>query len=261
MLDEYLEHMDSSPLPVRLLAKIQSFVVGRAKLVIVPSNYLKSVVEKWGIPSDKIRVIYSSLYPLSVNGSRDEIRSRLEYKYPTIISAGRLVPWKGFDVLIDVIDSLRNTFPDITLIIAGDGEDRVKLGKKAADLNLREHIKFIGSISKDTLGATIKAADVFVLNTAYEGLSHQLIEVMDIGTAIVTTKAGGNPELITDGVNGFLVDFNNVEQLTESITRVLNHPESRERMVQSARGFSKEFAKEKILEKIVAMLNEVHGKR
>lgn len=257
-LDEYLEKKDSAPIRVKILAKIQTFVVRRAVKIIVPSKYLKSVVEKWGIESKKIKVIYSALFPLYVNATREELKEHFEYTHPTIVSAGRLVPWKGFNVLIDVIDELRSVFPQITLIIVGDGNERKKLEEKVSNLKLSKHVWFTGSITKDALGATVKAADIFVLNTAYEGLSHQLIEVMDIGTPIVTTSAGGNPELITDGVNGFLVEFNNKEQLIEAINRVINHPESRERIVQSARGRSKEFSKDDVVNKVVELLKEIH---
>ena len=259
-LDEYLENRASSPLPVKAFAWIQTFVVSKARRIIVPSEYLKSVVMKWGIPEGKIQVIYSALYPLSAPASRDSLRAELSYTQPTIVSAARLVPWKGFDVLIDVVAKLKEHYPNISLVIIGDGEERARLQGQVAELRLTQNVRFMGSLSKDALGAAIKAADVFVLNTAYEGLSHQLIEVMDIGTPIVTTRAGGNPELIADGVNGFLVEFNNVEQLSEAITRVFNHPESRERMVQSARGRSKQFTKEVVVHDIELVLKELHGK-
>jgi glycosyltransferase involved in cell wall biosynthesis len=253
-LDVYLTKKDTWPLPVRVLATLQSFVVGHAKHVIVPSQYLKEVVKQWGISEKKIIVIYSALYPLEVSGARQELREELEYTFPTIVSAGRLVPWKGFSTLIDVVARLKVHYPQVTLIIVGDGEDKRSLEHKVAALKLSEHIWFTGSISKEALGATIKAADVFVLNTAYEGLSHQLIEVMDLGTPIVTTRAGGNEELITDGVNGYLVEFNDTDALTEAITRVLAHPESRDRLVQSARARSKQFTKEDVVREIVAIL-------
>lgn len=253
-LDEYLKKRAAAPFAVRALAAVQTFVVNRARRVIVPSEYLKRVVMQWGITEKKIKVIYSALYPLEVKDTRQQLREEFKYPYPTIVSAGRLVPWKGFSALIDVIATLRYQFPQIVLIIVGDGEDKLWLENKVADLKLSQHVWFTGSVSKEALGATIKAADAFVLNTAYEGLSHQLIEVMDLGTPIVTTTAGGNPELITDGVNGFLVEFNDAPALTEAISRVLNHPESRERMVQSARARSKQFTKEKVVGEIVSLL-------
>ncbi len=256
-LDEYLENRESWPMPVKIFAKIQSYVVTKADRVVVPSEYLKSVVVKWGVSEEKIQVIYSALYPLEVTESREQLRSALSYNYPTIVSAGRLVPWKGFSVLIDVVERLKVKFPQVTLVIVGDGEEKAALEAKVAKLKLSQHVWFTGSISKDALGATIKAADVFVLNTAYEGLSHQLIEVMDIGTPIVTTKSGGNPELITDGVHGYLVDFNNTEQLSDAIARVFNHPESRDRITQSARGRSKQFSRDSVVSEVVSLLREV----
>jgi glycosyltransferase involved in cell wall biosynthesis len=62
---------------------------------------------------------------------------------------------------------------------------------------------------------------VFVLNTAYEGLSHQLLEVMAIGTPIITTPVGGNPELITDGKEGLLVPVDDVPAYEQAVTKLL----------------------------------------
>lgn len=259
-LDDFLaKDQRTWPLPVRWLARLQTAVVSRAKRVVVPSEYLKGVVLQWGIPDESIQVIYSALHPLRINATRAELRSELSYTYPTIVSAGRLVPWKGFKVLIDVVADLRAEFPDITLIIAGDGAERRSLEQQVADKKLEAHVHFTGSISKEELGATIKISDVFVLNTAYEGLSHQLIEVMDVGTPIVTTRAGGNPELITDGATGYLVSFNDQSELAAAITRVLRHPESRERIVQSARGRSKLFAKERVVTETVHLLESTYA--
>lgn len=259
-LDTHFEHPERWPLPVKFFAKLQTFVVSRAKRVIVPSKYLKQVVTKWGVRAENIQVIYSALYPLRVTAARENLRREFEYAYPTIVTAGRLVPWKGFSGLISVVAKLRTAFPQITLIIIGDGDERERLEAQVAELHLAKHVWFTGSISKDALGATIKAADVFALNTAYEGLSHQLIEVMDIGTPIVTTNAGGNPELISDGVNGYLVPFNDEVALEGAIARVLNHPESRERLAQSARGRSKEFSKDKVVAELVTLLHSFNEK-
>jgi len=258
-LDEYSADKSAAPWQVRLLARLQSYTVSHARVVMVPSKYLRSIVSQWGIAPDKIQVVHSALYPLPVDGRREVLRAQLEYTYPTLVSAARLVPWKGFRVLIDTVHSLRERFPDISLIIIGEGEERKKLEKQVAALNLSDHIRFTSRVSKEALGASLKAADVFVLNTAYEGLSHQLIEVMDLGVPIVTTKSGGNPELITDGVNGYLVDFNNQEQLAEAIVRVISHPESRERMTQSARLRSKDFQKSLVVERTASVLKNTQS--
>lgn len=256
-LDDYLKNMDGAPFMVRLLARLQTYVCNRANTIVVPSKYLKSVVAQWGIEEDKITVIYSALYPIEVSGSKDELRKKLSFTHPTIVSAGRLVPWKGFVALVKVVSRLKQQYPNISLVIAGEGEDRSAIEKEIHNLKIEDSIRLISSVSKDALGATIKAGDVFVLNTAYEGLSHQLLEVMDIGTPIVTTPAGGNPELITEGVTGLMVPFNNVDALEEAIARVLNHPEMVTRMTQSARARSKEFSETNAVSKIADLLQSV----
>jgi colanic acid/amylovoran biosynthesis glycosyltransferase len=84
---------------------------------------------------------------------------------------------------------------------------------------------------------------------------------MDLGVPIVTTKSGGNPELITNGINGFLIDFNDTTQLEEAITRVLSHPESRERMTQSARLRSKDFQKQNIVDELASIFKRIPLKK
>lgn len=259
-LDEYVAAMKTAPLPVRFLARVQTYVCKRASTIIVPSHYLKTVVERWGIPANDIQVIYSALYPLQVEQPRDELRSQLSYTTPTIVSSGRLVPWKGFPMLLEVVAVLKEKYPELSLIVVGDGEERDILEKQAITLGIADAVRFTGPISKDALGATIKAADVFVLNTAYEGLSHQLLEVMDIGVPIVTTTAGGNTELITDGVNGSLVAFNDKEALVDAVRLILEHPDTQQRMIQAARLRSKDFSKERVLDEVVQLLKNTNAR-
>lgn len=260
-LDEYLTKKTPRPLMVRILAGLQSFVVSRALRVVAPSQYLKGVIAAWGVKPENIIVIHSALYPLEVEGTREEVRSQLSYTFPTLVSAGRMVPWKGFSALLRVTATLKQEYPDITLVIAGDGEDMETLKHEAETLNITPSVRFVGRISKDALGASIKGADVFVLNTAYEGLSHQLIEVMDLGTPVVTTTAGGNIELITDNVSGFLVEFNNESALVGAIKKVLEYPETRTRIIQTARARSKDFSEEVMLEQIEALLKKIYERR
>ena len=257
-LDEYLTGDTKRPLMVKVLAALQSYVTKQATKVIAPSAYLKSVIVQWGVTPENIVVIYSALYPLTVEGTKEELHDQLAFTHPTIVSAGRLVPWKGFALLIEVVASLKEKYPGITLVIAGDGEEKDTLMSVAEAEDITPHVRFVGRISKDALGASIKGADVFVLNTAYEGLSHQLIEVMDLGTPIVTTTAGGNPELITNDVSGILVPFNDAEALQAAIVRILEHPETSSRMVQSARARSREFSQTAMIETLHNTLKTIN---
>lgn len=246
-LDEYTKHPYRAPFKVRLLAFVQRFVVVRAKRVIVPSDYLRAVVETWGVTPKRLRVIYSALFPLKVEEKKEVLRTQLSFKQFTITSIGRLVPWKGFLALINVVYALKRAGKPVTLVIAGDGPSEEVIKRKIKDLGLTEEVRLVGRLTKDTLGAIIKASDCFVLNTGYEGLSHQLLEVMDLGVPVVTTNVGGNPELITDGVSGLLVPFDDEAELQSAIGRLMDNESLRQRLVQSARVRTRDFSEEKVV--------------
>lgn len=255
-LHDFIEQRYSYGWRVSLLCWLESFVAKRAGRVIVPSVYMKTVMEKWGVDTQKVQAIYSALHPLEVTGTKEQLRSQLSCSFPTIVSAGRLVPNKGFLGLLEVFAELQKKYPEAQLIIIGDGAQKEELLARAQELGVADALRLPGRLSKAAMGATIKAADVFVLNTAHEGLSHQLIEVMDVGTPIVTTAVGGNPELITDGVEGHLVAYNDLPALTGAIEQVLSNPESSERLVQSARAKSKQFTREQVITKIESVLKQ-----
>ena len=257
-LDEYLTKKAKRPLMVSLLATLQTFVAKRARYVIAPSEYLKSVIATWGVAQEKIIVVYSAVSPSHTKTTKNEIRIQHSFRYPTIISAGRLVPWKGFEALVDVVAALKEKYPDILLVIAGDGEEQEKLNAKINAGGLEHHVRLVGRLSKEVLCDTIKAADIFVLNTAYEGLSHQLIEVMDIGTPIITTPAGGNPELITDKVTGLLVEFNDVTALSSAVTYMLKHEVEKTNMTHAAHTRSKDFSQSIMVGKITSIFKKIH---
>ncbi len=222
---------------VRLLASIQTFVARRAERVVVPSGYLKTIVEAWGIrPLSVVRIYSSTDVDVSVSKDVAKHDARAAFGFgrePVIVSAGRFVPWKGFPVLIDAVAKVRHEFPEVRLVIAGGGPDEAAIKMHAAEV-LGDHVQFVGNLPKEKMLSLVAAADVFALNTGYEGLSHQLIEAMALTTPIVTTNVGGNPELIEDGVSGRLVPFNHVDALVHALGETLRDPKTALRMAKVA---------------------------
>jgi glycosyltransferase involved in cell wall biosynthesis len=253
-LDQYTAQKNTASWQVRFLASIQSCVVRHAVRVIVPSNYLKSIVATWGVKESKLTVIYSALFPLSVTSSKEQLQKDKKFGQPIISSAARLTPWKGFDVLLDVFVQVQKQYPNATLCIIGDGPQKNKLQEKAKTLGITDAVIFTGKVPKSTLAEYIKMSDVFVLNTAYEGLSHQLLEVMDLGVPIVTTEVGGNPELIKHGVSGVLVKYNDTASLTQEITRLLAEEGSVQEMITAAKDRTKDFNKSTVSRELVDVL-------
>jgi len=257
-LDEYTEEPALAPMRVRVLARLQTLVAKQAALVIAPSEYLKKIIVSWGVADEKVRVVYSSLSPLTPTLDKPTAQKELRATSPVIVTSARLVPWKGVQALINVTQKVIKQYPECTLLIAGDGPEKPALEAYVAKCNLTKQVRFLGRLDKAELANVKQAADVFVLNTAYEGLSHELLEVMDLGVPIVTTIAGGNIELLTNDKEALLVEFNNENELFEAIMTVLTSHQTAGRLVQFARGRSKAFSEAVVIESLLQVLAELH---
>lgn len=216
-------------LPVRVLAKVQRYVCNAAAAVVVPSSYLKSMVVRWPLADQNVRVIHSVFQTPSVPEVSSEAVSR-----PYLVSAGRLVPWKGFSVLIETAVRLQKRFQGLSLDIFGDGDERQILQQLIDTNGATDYIHLRGKVDSQMLHRAIAHADAFVLNTGYEGLSHQLLEVLALGVPIVTTDIGGNRELLTHNENALLYPFNDGTLLESTITQLLADSLLRTRLI--ARG-------------------------
>ena len=134
-LDEFVKTRQDS-LQVRILQSIQTRVAWRAHRVLVPSEYLKGVVAAWGIPSEKIQVIYNAV-PLVPLGTIPPTVAALPR--PLVVTAGRLVPWKHIDGIIDAVAKLRNEGSLTSLTIVGDGPERPRRCRRAAIVRSPSH--------------------------------------------------------------------------------------------------------------------------
>ncbi len=254
-LDEFQNKNYS--LKVELWRWIEMFVANGAHLVITPSEYLKKIVQSWGVKEDKIRVVYNAVKDIKNLKKQNKSKPDIDIQSPAIISAGRLVPWKGFDILIDAVAEINKNNQKIFLYIAGEGPDEGALKERVQKLGLSSQVKFLGKLNHDKLWECMLSSDIFVLNTAYEGLSHVLIEAMALGIPVVTTSVGGNGELIENNKNGILFDYNNKEQIIKAIKNILNDVDLRDKFVQASQQKSKQFTKDRMLASIDELLREM----
>lgn len=239
---------------VRWLKKIENYVARQAKVIIVPSEYLKKIVSHWGISPDKIIVIYNSFEPPKGLSSKEIIRQKMKVSGELVVSAGRLVSWKGFAGLVRLWPEVLTKYPEAKLLIIGDGPEKTGLEKLIAELGLLDSVLLTGKLERQLLLVYLKIADVFVLNTGYEGFSHQLLEVASVGTPIVTTKVGGNSEIIKNGVSGLLVEYNNQAELTVAILKVLANPELAHKLSIEATSRVQEFSLERMITSLIRLV-------
>lgn len=253
-LDEFVLN-NNYPLFVKFFRRLQTMVAQRAVRVIVPSVYLQGIVAIWGIPREKIIVIYNSFKPNLPTESKEELRKEFGLITPTIISVGRFVPWKGFKVLMDAVADVKKSIPDVILEIAGSGESKEYLDY--AKQKGYDFVKFLGLVNHTELMKHIRAADCFALNTGYEGLSHVILEAMALETPVVTTAVGGNPELFAPWSKSTLASYNNAEELTTKILSVFQDNASAIHATKSASEFVASFTEERMIKGIVEEFHRI----
>lgn len=256
-LDEFLTHTPSS-WQVRLMARLQAWVARGARHIIVPSDYMKGVVGAWGVPQNRISRIYSVLKEISTGDTQPTPFNPLTDTF-SITTSARLVPWKGIDTLIDVVVLLRKEGFNVSLNIYGDGVKRKDLEAQVDTRGARSYITFHGAVSREILGPALKESHVFVLNTSYEGLSHQLIEVMSLGVPIVTTPVGGNVELIQQEKTGLLVPYNNAEALKDALIRLRQDGVLRTSLSREANVKVHDFTEAVIVEELKRFFSKLGG--
>ena len=249
-LDEFSLHYMRYPWQVKIMKKIEKYVADGAKRIITPSEYLKSIISNWGVDTEKISVIYNGFHMIEMKKTPSAIKKSLVLRGGVIVSVGRLVPWKGMVSLIESFSALHATIADSTLVIVGDGPERERLEGRVAELGLSDSVLFTGQLDQVRAFEYVKAADVFALNTSYEGFSHQLLETMALGTTIVTTGVGGNRELIKDGENGLIVDVDDVQGMTHALVRILSDKKYADTLSRRAKRDVNVFTDEIMLSKL-----------
>jgi glycosyltransferase involved in cell wall biosynthesis len=144
-----------------------------------------------------------------------------------IVSVGRQVPKKGFDVLIDAVALLAARGLDVELVIAGeDGPEHAALAERAQAAGITERVQFAGTVTQAELLALYRGASAFSLACRIDdtgdrdGIPNVLVEAMASGLPVVSTAVSGIPEAITDGVNGLLVQPEQPGELAAALERL-----------------------------------------
>jgi len=233
--------------------KVRKMILDNSDKVIVASNFLKKVALKIGLPEEKIKVIYNSIDFMEVKPSvgREELRQKLNLRGRVLLTIARLTPWKGVDMLIEIMPELIKRYGQISLIVVGLGSELEKLKKIAKDLKVENKVIFTGQANRQEVNDYLSMADIFLLNTNYEGMSHLLLETMKAGTPIITTLAGGNPETIKNNQTGLLVGYRDKEEWLKAIERILDSPDLAKEFIQNAEDDLKRFSWDNLIRETI----------
>mgnify|MGYP003393623119 CR=1 FL=1 len=252
-LDEFQTISLKHPVAL-MLRNIERLVARNAYRVIVPSRYLQKIIVAWGVTYDRISVVHNVFEGEIIQEPKESLREKLSMTMPTIVSVGRLVPWKGFRELISAMPAILVN-GEAKLLIIGDGPLRTELENFIREKNLEGKVVLLGRLPQAVMHNYVRAADVFVLNSSYEGFSHQLLEVMAMETPIVASDIPGNSELIRHNQNGFLVPLQSEPPLVEAITMFLANPTFGQKLALSGKETLLKFNKEDMLADFMRLIS------
>jgi glycosyltransferase involved in cell wall biosynthesis len=190
--------------------------------VAVSERTARQVEGDAGLPNGSVTVIHNGV-PAGATEPPEPLAQG-----QVIGSAGRLDRQKGFDVLVDALALLDG----ITAVVAGEGAERAALEQRAREAGVADRFLLPGST--EDVPQLLRALDVFVLPSRFEGLPLVLLEAMEAGVAIVAADVGGVAEAVVDGETALLVPPDDPDALAAAIRTLLENPELRGRLGRSA---------------------------
>ncbi len=219
------------------------------RVIAISRAVERGMVERGESQQKKISIVANGIVEPDpkVLPPRDRMRAEFDVvpSAPLIVAATRLVPEKDVGTLINAIAQLREVFPSIRCLIAGEGQLHAELDALVEKLGIGDCVRLLGF--RDDVTAIMQAADVFVLPSLNEPFGLVLLEAMALGRPIVATAAGGPLEIVEHNVGGLLVPPRSAQDMAAAIEEILSDPARAEQMGRAGRErFEKHFTVQKM---------------
>lgn len=233
-----------------------------AALIAVSPQVWADIRKYDGVPPEKLHLLPNGvdLKALDIPVSREEARARLKVDGFVVGAVGRLEEEKGHAYLLEALHLLSEELPEATLLLAGEGRRGEALRRQAADLGLEGRVQFLGW--RRDVPLILKALDLYVQPSLWEGLSLALLQAMAAGLPVVATQVSGFEQVITSGVNGILVPPRDAAALAAAIQELYHDPATRIRLGEAARRTAREnYSQETMLQRLKDLYLAVWGER
>ena len=213
------------------MGRLRRDALRRAHIVLAPSrDTAEHVAVQQQVARERIRLLPWALDPQFEALLAANPLPKPPKEFPSgrvILTAGRWVGterYKGMDTLITALPRLLTTWPELQLVLAGSGDDRGWLEDFAAKNGVERHVHFLGDLSNAQLAGCYAACEIFALPSRGEGFGLVYLEAMACGKPVIGGTHGGAPELIQDGVTGYLVPHGDPIQLATALQTLLADP-------------------------------------
>lgn len=237
--------------------RINSFIERRAyrkldKIVCVADDTKKAFLRLYPELKDKVEVIYNLIDVEEIQEKACEKERKFNNQKINIISVGRLVKQKGYDILLEAHYELLKEGLDYNIYILGEGVERKELEKYIKEKQIEKNTFLLGF--KENPYPYIKEANIFVSSSRNEGFSLVVAEALCLGKPIIATKCAGPIELLENGKYGVLVENENKEELKNEIRELVLNKDKREKYSRLSFKRAMIFNKKIIIKKIEKIL-------
>lgn len=166
-------------------------------------------------------------------------------KQKRIIAVGRLAYQKNYPMMFRAFAKVHHDFPDWQLVVYGNGPQKEEIRGVIERLGMEGHIILAGK--SDHVVEEMNKSSLFVMSSDYEGMSNALLEAVCVGLPVISTDVSGAKDLITDGVNGYIVPVGNERALTLALSSMLSSPEKMDEMGRQSKALAPRFREEQIV--------------
>jgi phosphatidyl-myo-inositol dimannoside synthase len=223
------------------LSIVRRQALQRANLILAPTqDTANHLAGEQGVEPERIRVLPWALDPEFEELVASKQRLARPIGFPegrVILSVGRWCAderYKGMDTLITALPKLLTEWPEVHLVLVGEGDDRGWLEQIADGRGVLRHVHFLSGLTYPEIAGCYQACEIFALPSRGEGFGLVYLEAMAYGKPVIGGAHGGAPEVIDDGQTGYLVQHGDAGQLATSLEALLTDPEMGRQM--GARG-------------------------
>ena len=235
----------------------------RIDRVIAPSRFMRSKLIEGGWPEGKVEALQNfadDAILARASGVADDVTDR---ESPYLLFFGRLSAEKGVDTLLRAFDLAASSLPQhMRLVVVGDGPDAVECKNLAASLDCASRIEFAGYQSGNVLQEYVERASFAIASSQWrENMPYSIVEAFAAGTPVVGTRIGGIPELVAEGVTGFVCEPGDVSSMARAIVRAVEAfsvPTSYAGLQGNCRSYVREnCSREKFMSQLVTLYEEI----